>query len=417
MSERLFSDTVQFQAVLQNLEKNNGQLKCALCGKIIKSKAECHFDHIIAYSKGGKSILSNCQILCRDCNLSKSDRDMQDFLLQEKAKRFMMGESIEDPTTTELPTTISTHKTMTKDIFDKLVGEFIEKKGTIRKVDFSRDKNGLPSITYVKKYYGTMTNLKLSFGLDIDVVWDRKNIWDRLVEFAKQSPDFKQEDLSKSNNMPSLPCILSHFPEYENFSDIRLALGLDLNYEVWSEDKIIAAAKKFLESHDIITQKDLKKENGLPTYNVIKRIYGNMGNFQRIVGSEVSKINKFITREDLIIAAEKLISIHGPVFANRAEFFELFPYSESVVFRRFTTFTEFAEEVNIKIESTKKGKYTKQEVDNMIIAFLKSGQKMPSAAKDLVSLNLPSAATILRFYDDWKEPFLIFTKMIDLTNL
>lgn len=69
MSDRLFSDSIQYQAVLLNLEKNDGQLKCAICGKKLSSKAECHFDHIFPYSKGGKSELDNCQILCTQCNL------------------------------------------------------------------------------------------------------------------------------------------------------------------------------------------------------------------------------------------------------------------------------------------------------------------------------------------------------------
>jgi len=55
MKDRLFSYNIQYQAVLANLEKNNGQIKCAICGKILVSKTDCHFDHILAYSKGGKS--------------------------------------------------------------------------------------------------------------------------------------------------------------------------------------------------------------------------------------------------------------------------------------------------------------------------------------------------------------------------
>ena len=65
MNDRIFSDSIQYQVVLSNLEKNNGQLKCAVCGKILTSKSECHFDHILAYAKGGKSTLENCQILCK----------------------------------------------------------------------------------------------------------------------------------------------------------------------------------------------------------------------------------------------------------------------------------------------------------------------------------------------------------------
>ena len=71
---------------------------------------------------------------------------------------------------------------------------------------------------------------------------------------------------------------------------------------------------------------------------------------------------------------------------------------------------------NIKLLNTRKYKYTKQEVDDSILAYLKEGNTIPMAAKQLSSLNLPSASTILRFYDDWKEPFVIFSKMISITS-
>jgi len=109
MNDRFFSDSVQYQAVLLNLEKNNGQLKCELCGKNLVSKSECHFDHILAYAKGGKSTLENCQILCTDCNLSKSDKEMHDFILEEKAKRFMSGETI------NVDLSVSTQQSSTND--------------------------------------------------------------------------------------------------------------------------------------------------------------------------------------------------------------------------------------------------------------------------------------------------------------
>ena len=231
MNDRLFSDSVQYQAVLSNLEKNNGQLKCALCGKILVSKSECHFDHIFAYSKGGKSTLDNCQILCAECNLSKSDKELHDFLMEEKAKKFMAGEII-DENTSFLPQTPISNEKMTKEKFDSVVGAFIRKHGDIKKIDFTRDKNGLPSIAYVTKYYGSMEELKLSFGLKIHIKWNRANIWERLEEYSKINPDFKQSELKRENSLPSLPCILSYYPEYKNFSDIRIALGLDLNYDV-----------------------------------------------------------------------------------------------------------------------------------------------------------------------------------------
>ena len=95
---------------------------------------------------------------------------------------------------------------------------------------------------------------------------------------------------------------------------------------------------------------------------------------------------------------------------------ELFPYSQSVIINRYGSFDSFVREANITILNTKKAKYTKQEVDDLILSYLKSGNPIPSSAKQLSSLNLPSSSTILRFYDDWKEPFVIFLKMINITS-
>lgn len=46
--------------------------KCAICGKEFKYE-EMQADHIIPWSKGGKTVPDNCQMLCRDCNLKKSN--------------------------------------------------------------------------------------------------------------------------------------------------------------------------------------------------------------------------------------------------------------------------------------------------------------------------------------------------------
>lgn len=44
--------------------------KCAYCGETFEL-SDMHADHIIPWSKGGKTISDNCQMLCRDCNLKK----------------------------------------------------------------------------------------------------------------------------------------------------------------------------------------------------------------------------------------------------------------------------------------------------------------------------------------------------------
>jgi HNH endonuclease len=44
--------------------------KCVQCG----SSSYLEFDHIIPHTKGGANTVGNIQLLCRNCNLKKSDR-------------------------------------------------------------------------------------------------------------------------------------------------------------------------------------------------------------------------------------------------------------------------------------------------------------------------------------------------------
>lgn len=47
---------------------------CQICGKYMPDEVGLHIDHIIPVSKGGKSVLSNLQVLCSKCNGSKSNK-------------------------------------------------------------------------------------------------------------------------------------------------------------------------------------------------------------------------------------------------------------------------------------------------------------------------------------------------------
>ena len=64
-SKRTFNDKQKRQAWV------NADFKCQECSKKV-TMAEARADHILPHSKGGKTDSSNLQILCEDCNESKS---------------------------------------------------------------------------------------------------------------------------------------------------------------------------------------------------------------------------------------------------------------------------------------------------------------------------------------------------------
>jgi 5-methylcytosine-specific restriction endonuclease McrA len=54
------------------------RFRCRLCGQSPASELSCklHVDHIIPFSKGGKTIFENLQTLCSHCNVGKSNRSV-----------------------------------------------------------------------------------------------------------------------------------------------------------------------------------------------------------------------------------------------------------------------------------------------------------------------------------------------------
>lgn len=56
-----------------NVMKRDG-FRCVLCGRSADDGVTLEVDHIIPVSKGGKTVMSNLQTLCWDCNRGKRDR-------------------------------------------------------------------------------------------------------------------------------------------------------------------------------------------------------------------------------------------------------------------------------------------------------------------------------------------------------
>ena len=64
---RTFSDSIK----LKVYTAQNGI--CKKCGKKCASIEEMEADHIVPWSKGGHTVLENCQMLCKNCNRTKSN--------------------------------------------------------------------------------------------------------------------------------------------------------------------------------------------------------------------------------------------------------------------------------------------------------------------------------------------------------
>ena len=422
MALRDFSDTIKFEVVKNNLEKNNGNIQCETCGKKLVSISECHFDHIFPFAKGGKSILSNCQILCSDCNLKKNDKLIDDFMLEEKARRFLAGARVaaedlpqmEDEKQNNEKATDK--KTLTKEEFDAFVGIFIERKGDIKKVDFTREYNNLPSIHYVKLFYGGLNALKKAFGIvDMSLNWDRESISKALVDYVEVHGDLLQEDLKKSNNLPSLPCILKYYPEYANFSEMKEGI-LNLQCRTqWDREKAISAGKEFVRKNGKITEKDLKAKNGLPTTKVIYRLFGTINDYQKEVGSELTQKNDLISKDDIREELDLFFEGKERVIESKNDFFKEFSFSQSTIYKRYGDFTTFCAEENITVLNSKKARYTKREVDDAISAWVREGNPIPKS-HELTKNGLPSMAVIMKYYENWKEPFILYAKIHEEAN-
>ncbi len=80
-----FTPAGKAQVKSANAAKNGGQTRCSNCGRqtvpgqqskrgVTPPKNETQVDHIIPKSKGGDGAPSNGQVLCRECNIKKSDK-------------------------------------------------------------------------------------------------------------------------------------------------------------------------------------------------------------------------------------------------------------------------------------------------------------------------------------------------------
>ncbi len=414
MRSREFSDSIKLEAIKINLENNCGRICCETCGTCLSSIKDCHFDHIHPFAKGGKSTLENCQLLCANCNLKKTDKELQEFILDEKAKQFLNGNILSSSEPTMVASSQnSPNCEMTKTQFDQIIAAFIKEKGTIRKVDFGRAHNKLPPFRYVVLYYGGLNNLKTAYRIeDLSNSWDRETIKKALTTFVVQNGDITQKDMKKANKLPSIPCVLNYYPECKNFTDIKRIICEMKPPIYWTRETAIEYGKLFANKTGKITQKDLRAENNLPSTTLVNNLFGSLANYQAEVGTEVSRRNEFISKDAITLAVDQYFGEKKRVVESQNAFYKTFAYSQSTILHRYGTFAVFCEEHGIKVLIGKKAKYNKREVDDIISKWIKEGNGIP-VSHELTKHGLPSRDVILKYYENWKEPFYIYQKLYE----
>lgn len=75
-----FYSSREWRSLRYEVLKENGG-RCCLCGRSAKDGVVLHVDHIIPLSKDWSKRLDkdNLQVLCEDCNIGKSNKDMIDW--------------------------------------------------------------------------------------------------------------------------------------------------------------------------------------------------------------------------------------------------------------------------------------------------------------------------------------------------
>ena len=62
------------EKIFDNSRDENGDYVCAGCKEKFRTRQYLQIDHIIPMAKGGLTVPDNLQVLCRTCNMRKSDK-------------------------------------------------------------------------------------------------------------------------------------------------------------------------------------------------------------------------------------------------------------------------------------------------------------------------------------------------------
>lgn len=399
-SGREFSDSTKLKATMRNLRKY-GQLTCESCQKNVKPE-EMHYDHIVAWINGGRSILDNCQILCNECNEKKSDRPLEDFKIEQDAKD-IVATSKSLSIKCEPVLNNKAKGIMPKEMAIKMIKDFYKVHKNINHKDFllHNVSSSLPSIHWIRVYWGSVTKMKEQLNLNPRQYWTREKSLNALKKWIDEHRTINSGDLGSKNNLPSQTVVRKYFG---SLSNLKRELNLEKKPSWQNIEDIEAAVEAYVKKKGIreITTKELVFKNGLPSWPVIHREYGSMAEFEKRNNLIVKQTS--ITKIDIEDRLRKKFGDNKRVLNNKRELFSTIKTTEDTIIRMYGDFDNFLREARIELDR-RKYKWTKKEIEETTLKFIQeNGIKIPKKS-ELTRLGLPSAPTYSRYWPNYKIAF------------
>lgn len=400
---RDFSDSTKLKAIERNL-KTYGQLTCEICKNNI-TPDKMHCDHVEPWIDGGGSTLSNCQILCGECNERKSAKPPEDFKIEMDARGI---HAIKERSEVFLDN--RKRGMVDKKMATEMVEAFYKFHKNISHEDFLRYDVAppLPSIHCIRVHWGSVTKMKEQLNLNPRKYWTKEDALGVLKKWIEDHGTIKLRDLGSKNNLPSQAVVRELFG---SLSNLKKEFNLETRPSWQNIEDIEAAVEDYVKKKGTreITSKELVSQNKLPDYGVICQKYGSMAEFQRKNELKVYEKPPPITKKDIEDRLRKKFGSNKRIFNSKRQIILILKTSEPTIIKLYGSFEKFLGETRIEMGG-RKHKWTKKEIEDITLRFIqKNGIKIPKKS-ELTRLGLPVSSTYSRYWSNYK---IAFKQVID----
>ena len=283
------------------------------------------------------------------------------------------------------------------------------KNPNMTKNTFTNDKSVWSGST-VQKYFGTWENALIEAGIKEGkeyIEYDKEKLLLILKEKVKSGELRCKKDLEKINGIPSVWYIERTW----SWKELTKKLRLDRIVREYTIQEIIEGfkiVKKKYGKKKKITLKIMWEETGITSGPIIKN-FGSWTEFLELMKEKEEHIFRMSqmkhTDEELIEMYRNFsIEIGEEVYgAARKDLEDYgFPYSSGTLYSRFISPNKLRELAGFEVKRRSELRHTKQELKTMLYEEYKKYGRQLSQTEIMKNSNLPSVATILRYFQTSK---------------